>query len=248
MQFLDAYGLVGIACALQTACESHPDFHVVAPESATVAGHLTHMGLRDLLRRYGLEGVLPESPTAVPSEAVVPLQSAKEAGGEERISRLIWGQLEDHVSPQVLAALAEGLSEMVANALEHSGEDAQVMAQVYSSPRGKAPDHDDRVQVVIGDIGRGIRQSFLKTGARDPIDDREAIDDSLQYLVSSVTDDAGRGQGLSTTMEQVVGLRGKMVVRSGKARVSIDPGGQHWEQAAPLRGVIVALGLPLFPG
>lgn len=138
---------------------------------------------------------------------------------------------------------------MVGNALEHSGSDALVMGQIYLSKRGgKAPDHDDRVQVVIGDVGRGIRASFLVTGVEQPADDLEAIDLALQYLVTSVADDPGRGQGLSTTMEQVVGMQGRMVVRSGSAKVSIEEGRKREENVPALQGTIVALSLPLYPG
>jgi len=149
----------------------------------------------------------------------------------------------------VLNAIAEGVWEIVANALEHSGSDARIMGQVYLAARGgRPPDHDDRVQVVVGDVGRGIRESFLATGARNPADDLEAIELALQYLVTSVADDPGRGQGLSTTMERVTALEGRMVVRSGTAKVSIEAGATHGEAVARLPGVIVASSLPLYPG
>ena len=165
------------------------------------------------------------------------------------LSHLLWEQLRDHVDPQVLQALSEGVWEMVGNALEHSGSDALIMGQVYRADRGGLPpDHSDRVQVVIGDTGRGIRQSFLDTGVQSPKDDREAINLALEYLVTSVPNDPGRGQGLSTTMEQVVGLRGRMVVRSGIAKVSITSEGYRDDAVPRLPGVIVALSLPLYPG
>jgi hypothetical protein len=100
------------------------------------------------------------------------------------------------------------------------------MGQVYRAPLGTPPDHDDRVQVVIGDTGRGILQAFLATGAHTPDNDLQAVTLALEYLVSSVTDDPGRGQGLYTTMEQVVESQGRMVVRSGTARVSITGTGR----------------------
>lgn len=248
LNFVDAYGLVATACALEVARSEAPGFRVLGPRNRKLGGHLTFMGFRHLLERFDLEGQLPEKPVADSSDVVVPLQSAKGAGGEEKLSRILWGQLRDHVDPQVLEALAEGVSEMVANALEHSGSDAQVMAQVYTTPIGQPPDHDNRVQVVIGDIGRGIRSSFQSTGAYDAADDRAAIDHALEYLATSVVDDPGRGQGLSTTMEQVAGLRGTMIVRSDTARVAIDAGGRHWSEVAPIPGVVVCMSLPLHPG
>jgi hypothetical protein len=137
---------------------------------------------------------------------VVPLRATTSAGGAQALSNLLYEQLAGHVAPQVLAAIAEGVWEMVANALEHSGTDALIMGQVYKAPRGRPPDHDDRVQVVIGDTGKGIRESFLETGLRAPTTDLAAIELALEYLVSSV-DDRGRGQGLSTTRSRLSRLK-----------------------------------------
>jgi hypothetical protein len=92
-----------------------------------------------------------------------------------------------------------------------------------------------------------IRSSFLETGARNPASDRDAIELALEYLVSSV-DDPGRGQGLTDTMEQVVALQGRMIVRSGNAKVAITARGRTHTQVPRLPGVIVALSLPLCPG
>jgi len=70
---------------------------------------------------------------------------------------------------------------MVANALEHSGSDASVMARVYRTSRfGQPPDHDDKVQVVIGDFGRGIRAALASSPAYAPGSDLEAIERSAQ--------------------------------------------------------------------
>ena len=212
-------------------------------------GHLSAMGFADFLAETGVAETLPRDHTVDASSVVVPLRSASDAGGEQALSHLLWDQLRAHVDPQVLQAIAEGVWEMVGNALEHSGSDALVMAQVYlASHGGRPPDHSDRVQVVIGDVGQGIRSSFLATGVRNPTDDLEAVNLALEYLVTSVAGDAGRGQGLFTTMEQVTGLTGRMIVRSGAAKVSITSKGKHEETVAPVDGVLVALDVPLYPG
>jgi hypothetical protein len=135
------------------------------------------------------------------------------------------------------------------NAIEHSGADAAlIMGQVYRAPRGAPPDHDNRVQVVIGDVGRGIRASLLATGVHAPVTDLAAIEMALEYLVSSVTDDPGRGQGLFDTMTQVVAVQGRMIVRSGTAKVVVTESGQTAEAVPFMPGVMVALSLPLYPG
>lgn len=244
LTFIDAYGLVGTACALRVAHGAQ----LVVPAAASTCAHLSAMGFREFLAAMGRKASLPDVGAVTAPDVVVPLRSAADSGGAQALSSLLWEQLTDHVSPQVLNAIAEGVWEMVANALEHAGTDALIMGQVYTAPRGRPPDHDDRVQIVIGDTGRGIRESFLDTGAYTPTTDLEAITLALEYLVTSVADDPGRGQGLFTTMEQLVRTQGRMVVRSGTGRVSITAAGQDHESVPFLPGVIVALSLPLYPG
>ncbi len=247
--FIDAYGLVGTASSLRAGLDEAPDLQVLPPASAGSGMHLANMGFRAFLDECGLATDLPVRSAAGASGVVVPLRSAQSAGGDQALSRLLWKQLRDHVDAQVLEAVTEGVWEIVGNALEHSGSDAQVMAQVYrSTAGGRPPDHDDRVQVVVGDVGRGIHASFKATGVRVPADELEAINLALEYLVTSVPDDPGRGQGLWTTMEQVLGLQGRMIIRSGDALVHIDQAGRTGRKVASLPGVIVALSLPLYPG
>lgn len=249
LSFVDAYGLVGTTIAIRAGLASGEKIEVVAPTRATMREHLAAMGFDDFLRQIGHSALEAEAETMESSGVVVPLRSAADAGGEQAISQLLWDQLRDHVDPQVLAALGEGVWEMVANALEHSGSDASVMAQVYRSSRhGQPPDHDDKVQVVIGDAGRGIRAALASSPAFAPGNDLEAIELALEYLVSSVHEDPGRGQGLSTTAEQVVGLGGKMTIRSGEGKLTIAGEGREAATVAALPGTIVSLSLPLYPG
>jgi len=112
---------------------------------------------------------------------------------------------------------------------------------------GKPPDHSQRVQIAIGDAGRGIRASFLASGTQSPANDEEAIELALQYLVSSVPD-PGRGQGLTTTVEQTTALEGHVVVRSGTSRVTVHGSGSTAQQVQPIDGTVVGISLPLYPG
>lgn len=250
LTFIDAYGLVGTACSLWLALAESPDLEIEIPSHGNTNTHLTAMGFRDFLSELGRSSLLPKAPAVDASDVVVPLRRAADSGGEQALSHLLWGQLRDHVAPQILEAIAEGVWEIVANALEHSGSEAAIMAQVYRADRGgRPPDHDNRVQVVIGDVGRGIRASFLDTGMREPKDDLEAINLALEYLVTSVPDDPGRGQGLTTTMEQVTGLGGQIIIRSGTGKITVESSGKATEEKVPsLQGAIVALNLPLYPG
>lgn len=244
LTFIDAYGLVGSACALLGSGLSPVEQQVVLPAEAKPRAHLAAMGLTDFLAE--VDGNIGRSASSAErlAEVVVPLTLVKDTAVAERASHLLWAQVRRHVDPTVLQALSEGLWELVANALEHSGAQAILMGQVYRG--GEPPDHDDRVQVVIGDAGRGIKASFARDDA-ELMDDREAIEHALEYLVSSV-DDPGRGQGLTTTLEQVTELEGKLAVRSGSAKVTVDGSRRRAERVPPMRGTIVAMSLPLYPG
>lgn len=73
------------------------------------------------MRPCGQEVALPQTQTANNPDVVVALRHAVDSGGAQALSNLLWEQLAGHVSPQVLNAIAEGVWEMVGNALEHSG-------------------------------------------------------------------------------------------------------------------------------
>jgi hypothetical protein len=249
LSFIDAYGLVGMAIAMRAGLAGGEKVEVTAPARRGMREHLAAMGFDAFLRQFDHAALETEAETMESSGVVVPLRSAADAGGEQAISQLLWDQLRDQVDPQVLAALGEGVWEMVANALEHSSSDASVMAQVYRSSRhGQPPDHDDKVQVVIGDAGRGIRAALASSPHYAPESDLEAIELALEYLVSSVHEDPGRGQGLSTTAEQVAGLGGKVVIRSGEGKLTLAGQERSTEAVPSLPGTIVALSLPLYPG
>jgi hypothetical protein len=206
------------------------------------------MGFDDFLDGLAMPRMPETQDRAEDSSVVVPLAKAPSSTGEQPVINLLWEQLRDQVSPQILDALGESVWEMLANAQEHSGADGLVMAQIYTAKRGgEPPDHDDKVQVVIGDTGRGIRASLSQSPDLDPADDAEAIEMALEYLVSSVLD-PGRGQGLSTTHEQIAGLGGRMIVRSGGGKVDLTHGDRLATEVPWLPGTIVGLSLPLYPG
>ncbi len=245
LAFIDAYGLVGSACALLGTRRRPVEQQVVLPAEPKPRAHLAAMGLTDFFAE--VDGNMGRSASAAErfTEIVVPLTLVKDTAVAERVSHLLWAQVRQHVDPAVLQALSEGLWELIANALEHSEAQAILMGQVYRG--GEPPDHDDRVQVVIGDAGRGIRASFARDDAAEPMEDGEAIEHALEYLVSSV-DDPGRGQGLTTTLEQVTELEGKFAVRSGAAKVTADGSRRRVERVTAMCGTIVAMSLPLYPG
>lgn len=244
--FVDAYGLVATGCALIAANADGHRVPVYYPRPAQVRRHLSRMGFRDFLAGLGYPSELPPNEAVDRSDVLVPLQRVDAVSAAEQLSHLLHEQLRSQADPQVLNAVLEGLWELSANALEHSGAQAVIMGQVYR--RGVAPHHRNVVQVAIGDAGIGVRESFLRTGMREPATDRAAITDALEYLVTSV-DDPGRGQGLYTTHESVTSLGGEMIVRSGTAKVRLGAHNTNvWEDVIPLPGTMVCVSLALNPG
>jgi hypothetical protein len=245
LRFVDAFGLVGAACAILGALEAQRRPSVELPVREPVRRHLAGMGFVRFLAQLGYDVSDAEGPLNPHQNVVVPLSLISDHSDTERLSNLLWAQVRNHVDAQVLATLSEGLWEMVGNALEHSHADgALLMGQVYRG--GEPPDHDDRVQVVIGDVGRGIRASFTDSDKYAPKTDREAIETALEYLVSSVPD-PGRGQGLTTTAEEVGQLMGRLVIRSGNASVTCRLTSNNAREVPYLPGTIVAIDLPLYP-
>jgi len=245
LRFIDAYGLVGTACALLAAAKEGGHPPIDYPGQGQVCEHLSRMGFRDLLRELGYPIVLPETAVIERPDVLVPLTRTDHVFGAEQLSHLLHEQLRDHADPQVLEAILEGLWELAANALEHSGSEAVIMGQVYRE--GDLPHHRNRVQVAIGDAGIGIRRSFLDSERRQPHDDLAAIDLALEYLVTSV-DDPGRGQGLFTAAEQVTALEGHLVLRSGTGRVTLSRDERTEDLVPLLAGTLVCMSLPLYPG
>jgi len=245
LTFIDAYGLVGTACALLAAIDEGDRPPIENPVREQVRTHLALMGFRDLLGELDYATDLPEAHPPERPDVLVPVAKLDRQLAAEQLSHLLWEQLRQHADPQVLNATLEGLWELLANALEHSGAEAVVMGQVYG--RGEPPHHDDRVQVVIGDAGKGIRGSFLESGRYEPRNDATAIELALEYLVTSV-DDPGRGQGLFTTMEQMAELQGDLVIRSGTSKITVGAGGKRDEAVPFLAGTVVCMSLPLYPG
>jgi hypothetical protein len=68
LRFIDAYGLVGTACALRAARSSLDD--VLPPDLAATRSHLATMGLREL--PGAADGGLADTPADYASDVVVP--------------------------------------------------------------------------------------------------------------------------------------------------------------------------------
>ncbi|MHB8466078.1 MAG: hypothetical protein ACYDH6_07495 [Acidimicrobiales bacterium] len=244
LTFIDALGLVGAAVAISTARDAGDATPFRAPSSPEVTEQLAGMGLGTVLDEFGVDHTLASPTEEARDDVVIPLARVSDMRTVEGLSQRVLSQLERRVHPDVLVTIAEALRELTANALEHSGASALVIGQVY---HGKRPDHDEKVQLVVGDTGCGIRESFLRTGLHKPDDDLGAIELAVGDRVSSVRD-PGRGGGLHTTISEVTKLAGKVTIRSGTGRLMVQAGKAATSVITPLAGTIVGVNLPLFPG
>jgi hypothetical protein len=245
LTFIDTYGLVVAAVSALDAIQHGHEDAVTRPKRDALAEHLSYMGVARTLDHLGIRHDLPDRDPADLPEVVTPLQIVTRVGDLDGPSDLLHAQLRSKVDPQVLDALTTALWELGANAIEHSGSHAVVAGQVYR--HGLAPDHNDKIQIVVGDTGRGVRASFLETRKHVPADDAAAIDLALTHMVSSVPDPA-RGQGLSTTSKEAVGLQGGFVIRSGLAKLREERWESNAQSVPQLPGTVVAVSIPLWPG
>jgi hypothetical protein len=111
-------------------------------------------------------------------------------------------------------ALEEGAWEICDNAITHSTwAGGGVLAAQYYPARSE-------VEYAVADAGIGILKS-LATEYPDLESDADAIGKAREYGVSRFGQDR-RGAGLAETVDQVIGLGGRVVVRSGSATVKFS--------------------------
>jgi two-component system chemotaxis sensor kinase CheA len=160
---------------------------------------------------------------------------------------------------RVLAELKAPFLHMLRNSLDH-GIEAPDERQAAGKPRVAtlivrvAPAHNGRVEITVGDDGRGIdtgrlRSAIIKTGALKE-DQAAALNDEevLQWVFTSgvstsalITDLSGRGLGLAIVREKTEKLGGAVRVESTRGhgttlRLSVPL------SLATFRGVVVRIG------
>ncbi len=95
MRFIDAYGLVGTACALLAAASAGTRPPIKYPDQSQVCEHLARIGFGELLRQLDYPMVLPETMPIARPDVLVPLTRIDRVFGAERLSHLVHEQLRD---------------------------------------------------------------------------------------------------------------------------------------------------------
>jgi hypothetical protein len=243
--FIDAYGLVGLACCIAAATGDGLSVQLRLPVSEELQTYLARMHLGEILDRYDVrsDGSLPEVRELDRRDSLIELRSFRDVHGSDQLAAFIWDRLVGRADNEVVIQLYEATGELGLNVVEHAGSPAGgfVAAQLYQ--RGQP---GERAIVAVGDIGVGIRESLHELYG--PMTDGEAIDRAVQRDVSRIPD-PGRGQGLASVVEGVRALGGTVRIRTGGASRGIS----RWtvevtDMLLPLQGTIVGARLPCRPG
>jgi hypothetical protein len=242
-QFGTPYAITSLLCLAQTRVVK-PTFAV--PESEYTAGYWARAGFfhfaADL---YDLHGRFPavratESPRDV-WLPVTPIAGSEDVHSvveriQERSEAILSNELQ--ADPRMIGRFAMTLSESCQNIVEHAGRGGWVMVQTYSRKTlGRRV-----VQIAVCDAGVGFTTSLAATHARrfgDRWSDARALEEAVVKGQSRFAD-PGRGQGFAGIKRFLGQWDGKLVVRSGTARLTISP---TWDEDVAMRE-----GLSSFPG
>lgn len=243
--FIDAYGLVGLACYIAAAAGEGLAVQLRLPVSEELQTYLARMHLGEVLDRYDvrLDGSLPEVRELDRRDSLIELHSFRDVHGSDQLAAFIWDRLLGRADNEVVTQLYEATGELGAERRRACGiaRGRLVAAQLYQ--RGQP---GERAIVAVGDVGVGIRESLHELYG--PMTDGEAIDRAIQRDVSRIPD-PGRGQGLASVVEGARALGGTVRIRTGEASRGIS----RWKTEAtdmllPLQGTIVGARLPCRPG
>ncbi len=164
---------------------------------------------------------------------------------EKKAAAIITNNL--HLESRAVMGFAMSLSEACQNIVEHAGRGGWVAVQNYNY-RKRMGRHV--VQIAVCDAGVGIRQS-LESGNRRPLTDRWDDGQALETAVIQGTSrfpDPGRGQGFKGIRGYLRKWEGKLMVRSGTARVTEVPGWDddvaRRDRLAPMPGTQLLIMIP----
>ncbi len=239
------FGLTALLCVAQSR-EDRMTFAV--PENPDTASYWSRSGFfRHAAELYEMHGSVPRQREAHESDVlleITPIVQTDDVHGvvgriQQKAADILHGQL--GLDTAITGAFGMTLSESCQNIVEHAGQGGWVAVQTYKYLKRLGR----RVVVIaVCDAGIGFRASLESSpGHRmsDRWDDAMALEDAVLRAASRFRHgDAGRGQGLAGIRRFVGRWHGKLTVRSGTARIAINP---EWDQDEALTRA-----LPFFPG
>jgi hypothetical protein len=257
VRFVDPYGMVGLLVLArflrQRACEPV----LMLPRSAEVMKYLDRMDFsRHAERLCAIDlttlwadgeysrsthsDVLLEITSITRSEDIHYIVERVRTRAETILSQNL------HYQQAAIDGFVVALSEVCQNIPEHSEDVGYVAIQKYFYGRrlGK-----NLVKIAVMDLGVGFRASLAPKYATQSAtwSDHLALRLAM-FEGASRYDDPGRGQGLSAVRRFVERWHGKLMIRSGSARVGLSPA---WDRSAmrqtnliPFPGTQVSIVLP----
>jgi anti-anti-sigma regulatory factor len=257
VRFIDPYGMVGLLALARFLRQHTLKPVLMLPRSGEVMKYLDRMDFSrhaEQLYAIDLTTLWPDGEYARSAHSDVLLEITPITRTEdihyivdrvrERAQTILSQNL--HYEQAAIDGFVVALSEVCQNIPEHSEDVGYVAIQKYFYGRrlGK-----NVVKIAVMDLGVGFRASLAPKYAAQAADwtDMKALRLAI-FEGASRYDDPGRGQGLSAVRRFIERWHGKLMIRSGSARIGLIPG---WDRSAarqtnllPFPGTQVSIVLP----
>jgi hypothetical protein len=249
VRFVDPYGMVGLLILARFLRQRSCEPVLMLPRSDEVMRYLDRMDFSrhaERLCAIDLTTLWPEGEYSRSAHSDVLLEITPITRSEdihyivervrERAQTILSQNL--HYDQAAIDGFVVALSEVCQNIPEHSEDVGYVAIQKYFYGRrlGK-----NLVKIAVMDLGVGFRTSLAPKYATQSADWSDLTALRLAtFEGASRYDDPGRGQGLSAVRRFVERWHGKLMIRSGSARVGLSP---TWDRSSTRQGK-----LALFPG
>jgi anti-anti-sigma regulatory factor len=236
VRFVDPYGMVGLLVLARFLRQRSCEPVLMLPRSDEVMKYLDRMDFSrhaERLCAIDLTTLWPDGEYSRSAHSDVLLEITPIARSEdihyivdrvrERAQTILSQNL--HYEQAAIDGFVVALSEVCQNIPEHSEDVGYVAIQKYFYGRrlGK-----NLVKIAVMDLGVGFRASLAPKYAAqsDEWSDLTALRLAI-FEGASRYDDPGRGQGLSAVRRFVERWHGKLMIRSGSARVVLNPAWDH---------------------
>jgi anti-anti-sigma regulatory factor len=257
VRFVDPYGMVGLLAMARFLRQRDFEPVLMLPRSEEVMKYLDRMDFSrhaEHLCSLDLTTLWPDGEYSRSTHSDVLLEITPITRAEdihyivdrvrERAQTILSQNL--HYEQSAIDGFVVALSEVCQNIPEHSEDVGYVAIQKYFYGRrlGK-----NLVKIAVMDLGIGFRTSLAPKYATQSTVWSDLLALRLAtFEGASRYDDPGRGQGLSAVRRFVERWHGKLMIRSGSARVGLSPA---WERSAtrqtkltPFPGTQVSIVLP----
>lgn len=248
VRFVDPHGMVSLLELGRWLMREGRPAELHEPFSDEVDGYLERMGFWAQAARF-FRGVEPRPAPKRSSDVLLEATSIEHASDVHdilaRVRTRARAILVRHLGydERAIDRFLVALSEVCQNVLEHSEDVGFVAIQKYAwrETLGR-----NVVKIGVSDLGVGVRAT-LEGRLGQLRGDLVALEKAVIEGISRHAD-PGRGHGLRAVRETVTAWEGKLVVRSGTARLALLPawaGGEpREERLAPFPGTQLFLTLP----